>query len=361
MKVIELKIDDTKDQGVTAISLVQAPAIEQKFIKFNKEEQYSFTEIDEEKRILAGAFMIPDKQIYRNDGEEEYFVFFKEATIRQLAQKFFLDGKINSTTLEHTDTLNGVTVIESWIVEDSEKDKSAVYGFNLPVGSWFGLMKVDNTEVWERVKSEGLQGFSIEGVFISELIKNSEQMDIEKIETSIIEKVKSMFGLEEPKPVEQEAVFGEVAVTAKADGSEIVILFEGDSLEPGASIFYLVDEEQLPVPTGEYTMEDGKRLIVAEEGILGEILEAEEPEEVEEEEPAEMTADDIANAVAKALNEVLGQFKTEVNAEFSEKVELLREEFNKPAEAPANVVPEEKPEPKRIKTPDEIRAEFRKK
>jgi hypothetical protein len=165
MKIVELKLDDAMTgEGITAISLVKHPAIEQNWIAFSKNGEtvakpnkaYKFKTIDADQRIIAGPAMIPDKLIYRKDpgpDGEEFFVFFNKDTIRELSERFLLQGKQNNMTLEHESTLNDLSVVESWIVEDSEKDKSAMYGFDLPPGSWFVKVKVLNDDVWNLVKA----------------------------------------------------------------------------------------------------------------------------------------------------------------------------------------------------------------
>ena len=82
---------------------------------------------------------------------------------------------------------NGVSVIESWIVEDPEKDKTALYGLNAVVGAWAVTMKIDNDEVWKDVKSGKYLGLSIEGMF------SDKAEDIEEVEAeSILSELKKL-------------------------------------------------------------------------------------------------------------------------------------------------------------------------
>ena len=114
-----------------------------------------------------GAAMIPDKPIYRVDGDEEYYVFFTKETIRRASELYLMNGKQNNATLEHEVKLEGLSLVESWIIEDSDKDKSRAYGLNHPVGTWMVSMKVNNDDIWENYVREGIvKGFSIEGWFM---------------------------------------------------------------------------------------------------------------------------------------------------------------------------------------------------
>lgn len=133
----------------------------------SKQQKVEFKEVSNEKRILMGAAMIPDKPIYRVDGDEEYYVFFTKETIRRASELYLMNGKQNNATLEHEVKLEGLSIVESWIIEDSENDKSRAYGLNHPVGTWMVSMKVNNEDIWENYVREGIvKGFSIEGWFM---------------------------------------------------------------------------------------------------------------------------------------------------------------------------------------------------
>ena len=167
MDIIELILNEESiEAGVQAISIVENPAIESNFIALAKEHELKFAKVDEEKRILLGPALIPNKTIYRKDGDREYYVYFSNDTIRKASQLFLKNGSQGKSTLEHQMKLTGLTVVESWIVDDTEKDKSAFYGLNMPVGTWMTSVKVDNDEIWnDYVKSGKVKGFSIEGYF----------------------------------------------------------------------------------------------------------------------------------------------------------------------------------------------------
>jgi hypothetical protein len=171
MKVIELLIDEEADfSGIEAISIVDRPAIEENFIALSKEQKIELAEVDKEKRILMGAALIPNKNIYRQNGEDEYYIYFSDDTVRQASQLFLMRGNQNQSTLEHEAKLHGLSVVESWIIEDDVHDKSRKFGMDLPVGTWMVSMKVNNDEVWENYVKTGLvSGFSIEGYFTDKI------------------------------------------------------------------------------------------------------------------------------------------------------------------------------------------------
>lgn len=204
MKTIELIIDEEMElSGIDAISIVESPAIEENWIALNKQEQkeYKFAEIDSEKRIIMGALLVPEKLIYRRDEENgEYNIFFSKETIRKCMEMFFKNGNQSNATFEHLETITGLTLVESWIVEDTEKDKSKLYELNVPVGSWMGTMKVDNDVIWtDFIKTGKVKGFSIEGYFADKatpLSKQSkEDSEIEKEILAGLEllEIKSLF------------------------------------------------------------------------------------------------------------------------------------------------------------------------
>jgi hypothetical protein len=182
MRIVELVIDeDDLDSGIEAVSVVESPAIEENFIALKKHE-LELKEIDKEKRILMGAALVPNKQIYRrNDKNEEYYIYFSEDTVRKASELFLMRSNQNNATYEHEKKLNGMSVVESWLIEDEKLDKSKKYGFNLPKGTWMISMKVNNDEVWKDVKDGKVKGFSIEGYFADRYEMKQEQ--IEKQET----------------------------------------------------------------------------------------------------------------------------------------------------------------------------------
>jgi hypothetical protein len=174
--VYELVIEDENTDEIFAISLVENPAIERDFVYFNK-EAVQFSSIDEEKRLVMGPILIPDKHIFRMDGDGlPYTVFFSKNTVQKLAENYLKRGYQASATLEHDKKINGVTLVESWIVESRTKDKSALYNLNLPIGTWAGIMKIDSDEIWrDYVKTGKVKGFSIEGMFEHKLVSASSQ------------------------------------------------------------------------------------------------------------------------------------------------------------------------------------------
>ena len=149
MRIVELILDEEQeDAGVEAISVVESPAIESDFVALNSEE-IKLAEISKEKKILLGALLIPNKPIYRTGDEGDYYIFFSKDTIVKASQMYLKNGYQNNSTLEHDQTLNGLTLVESWIVESETQDKSRKYGLNVPIGTWMGAVKVNNDEIWK--------------------------------------------------------------------------------------------------------------------------------------------------------------------------------------------------------------------
>ena len=197
MKTIELYIDEENEfSGIEAISVVENPAIEEDFIALKKHE-VQLAEVDAEKRILMGPALIPNKQIYRTNGEEEYNIFFSEDTVKKASELFLSRGKQNNSTLEHDVQLSGMSVVESWIVEDTTKDKSRKYDLNVPVGTWMVSVKVNNDQIWEEfVKSGKVKGFSIEGFFADKLDSPKESVQ-EDFSSEDLEAIATLYDLED--------------------------------------------------------------------------------------------------------------------------------------------------------------------
>jgi hypothetical protein len=173
MRIVELVIEKDLD-GIDAVSLVDSPAIEENFIALNKEYKIEFAEVDSDKRILMGAALIPNKQIYRKNDKDEFYVFFSEATVKQASELFLKNGNQSNATLEHKAKFDGATVVESWIIDNPDMDKSKQYGFSLPKGTWMISMKIEDENVWKQVKEGKYKGFSIEGYFADKLEMSGE-------------------------------------------------------------------------------------------------------------------------------------------------------------------------------------------
>jgi hypothetical protein len=188
LDTIELFIDETEvKDGIDAISLVKFPAIEENWVALNQ-HKIEFKSIDEEKKIIIGLALVPDKEIYRRNGDYEYNIVFSKDTVKKAAQLYLKRLKVNNATLEHETEVNGVSVVESWIVEDPARDKTAIYNLNAVEGAWAVVMSIQNEEVWKEVKAGTYLGLSIEGNFSDEqkLSKIKEQELIEKIKEIIV-------------------------------------------------------------------------------------------------------------------------------------------------------------------------------
>lgn len=200
MDVIELVIDDEDAIGVEAISLVEHPAIEEDFIAL-KNQKTEFKTIDKDKRIVVGLALIPNKPIYRRSGDEEYYVFFSRNTVRKSAELYLKNHNSNNATLEHKLKVDGVSVVESWIVEDVEKDKTALYGLNAVEGAWAVVMRINNEEVWQDVKKGIYKGLSIEGYFADKMERPKEPIADLQEELKAIEEAEAEYMLSQIKAV----------------------------------------------------------------------------------------------------------------------------------------------------------------
>jgi len=186
MKIIELILDeDEMDAGIEAISIVESPAIESDFVAL-KDQEIKLAEVDKDKQILMGALLIPNKPIYRKDEQGDYYIYFSKDTIVKASQLFLQNGNQSNSTLEHSKALEGLTLVESWLVEDEIHDKSRKYGLNVPVGTWMGSVKVNNSKIWEEyVKTKKVKGFSIEGYFADKM-EQTKKVDKEEMESDIL-------------------------------------------------------------------------------------------------------------------------------------------------------------------------------
>jgi hypothetical protein len=359
---IEFKLTD-EVEGLQAIALVDKPAIGLNYQAF---APHKFEVINEDKRIVMGAAMVPDLPIYRRDERGEYYAIFKKETIKALVQKLFKENKHNVFNEEHNafKILDGVYIYQSFIT-DAELGISAPSGFeNVADGTWFIAAKVENDEAWAKVKEEGiLKGFSVEGVFDLEpyKFKKMNKLNLE----SVISTLKSVFADAEV----EETTEDNFAEATLVDGT--IVKWEGE-LADGTALVVVMPEGEVAAPDGIHELSDGT-LIETAGGLVVNIEAAADQEKKEEEEEmydneftTEMVNELIEKAVAKyaeAFTASLDLVKSEnesLKAELAE-VKNSKEELKNEFSATLNKVGEEleeiaKSEPSTASKPQEFKA-----
>lgn len=272
------------DSETYKISMVSEPAIEQDYVALSKQDEVEVKLSSDERHICYGPALIPNKDIYRNNGEQEFYINFTEESIVKMSQDFMKNYRQHEVNLQHEENVDEVFVAESWIVEDPYKDKANALGFNVPKNTWMIGMKVNNIDTWERVKSGELKGFSVESaIHLEEFNKQNEntmEVDNETFWTRMKTVLAEAFGKKE----------GEVIVTEK--GFEVK-----EELEEEKPTETPVEEPKVEEPTVEPPVEEKP----AEEP-------KNEPEEPKEEVKAEGPKQD------NHLEELIGSLKAEIEA-----------------------------------------------
>lgn len=318
METYEVKFNEGDNDGVYCISMVSDPAIGVQFVTLSKQRELKLATINEEQRILLGAVLIPNQPIYRNQDGHEFNIVFPAETIKQVQQNFSRQGYQNNSTIEHSGTqIEDVTFVETWIKMDEVHDKSVHYGFNEPVGTWFAAMKVNNDEIWnDYVKTGKVKGFSIDGVFDLEKINlNSEySMNLE----SIVNAIKDGFA---SVKLSNEAEQVEIVMSTMMLKDGVTVL-EAESFEAGQPVMIVAENgDKVPAPIGEHELEDGRILVITEEGIIAEIKDAMVEEVEVEEAPVEMTSEDQFAALVKSI-------VTSMSVEVAKQIESVRTELS---------------------------------
>ena len=211
MKVYEAVFKEGQTEGVYALSVVENPAMEDYWIKLSEQaEVIELAEVDGEKRLLLGAALIPNKKIYRNIDGNEFYITFSEETIEKLSHEFMKNQYNNNSSLEHETKLGGMSVVESWIVQNPNQDKSNNYGKVYEKGTWVAMMKVDNDNVWKDVQQGKIKGFSIDALLgLQEINLKSITMndDAKKsLKDDILDGIKALFNSQKEENVEKEEV-----------------------------------------------------------------------------------------------------------------------------------------------------------
>lgn len=223
MKIYEISLDSE----VFAISLVDEPAIESNFVALNKQKQQ--IQLNEEKHLVYGAVLIPNKLIYRyDDTNGEYYIRFSKDVIEKMAHEYLSMNRLNNFTLQHTEETSKITLVESWL-KTSENDKSVNLGLDVPIGSWICGAKINDDELWQKIKhTNEFNGFSVESMCgLEEVEKLSKQHSmelIEKIEKIINVALEKINAVEEPiveEPKEEEVDYKAENEALKARVAEL--------------------------------------------------------------------------------------------------------------------------------------------
>lgn len=186
IKHIELTVDDIRN--VKKISFVKEPAMESKddFMYFNKDNVFEiFNKVDEEKGICTGLAMRPDKIIDRINKftGEKYTVSFSKEAVRNASIYFMKEKRNDQVNLEHKYDIDGVSLIESYIITDEKCNNAVALGFkDVKEGDWFTSFKIDNEDLKKLIKTKEVTGFSVEGMFINSILDEKEEKEFNKME-----------------------------------------------------------------------------------------------------------------------------------------------------------------------------------
>ena len=357
MKTFEAKFKKG-GKGVFAISLVKDPATTEHFVAMSTESKLiKMAKVDEEQRIVMGLVLQPNQLIprYNEETDEEYNIVFSEETIKDLSQNFFKSNSQSNSKLEHSESIEDITFVESWIVENSEIDKSANFGMNYPKGSWVATMKIDNDEIWnDYVKTGKVQGFSVDAFVDLQEINLKTEIKMNKKQKSILTMLKEIVaGAEATEVVAEEVVAVEMGSVKSGD---LTIEFEGDNLEEGTAVFVMKDEEKVQLPDGTYSLEGDKEIEVkdgtvasmgaSEEEVTEEpagdeelAVEDEEVKEEElEEEPAQDEEAEFMIAVKQILDDAFSEYAESMGVQLSALKSQIEEVNGKNVELSSQVV-----------------------
>ena len=182
-----------EDSETYAVSLVDEPAIEETYVYFKKQEGEKLEVLmdSNEKHLVAGAVLVPDRPIYRNQDGEEFYVEFTKEAIEKMSQDFLKNYRQHNATVQHEEEAPECYMVESWLKSDMQYDKSLALGLNpeLPVGTWFSTFRINNVDIWTRIKSGELRGFSVEAM-----------ISLDEVDFSKVEEKKGDMELEEQTP-----------------------------------------------------------------------------------------------------------------------------------------------------------------
>lgn len=330
-------VGDDVETGMLTISLVDAPAVEVDFLYFNEDKKpLSFAIEDEEQRKVLGVVMTADSPIYRRDDSGyEYYIVYDRQTIEKMAEKYIRQNRSNNVDLNHSFELEDGIYLNEFFIKDTAKGINPKGFEQVNDGSLFAIFHVVNDDVWTAIKEGTFKGFSLSGLFNTELVQFNKENKADNIFMTKLKKIKAVL----------RSLLVEMGEVSTDKG---IILWDGDEDIKVGDAVKSMDEEgnETQVADGEYKTEEGKVIVVAD-GKVAEIKEpeempAEEPTEEEkpveaEDEPTEPTNDsgessDEKDARIKALEDEIASKDKEIEELKAKIAELENEPAAKPAE-----------------------------
>lgn len=293
------------DSLVYAISLVENPAIESNFIYLAEEKPTQILLEADEKHLIYGAVLVPNKPIYRYD-KEEYYIQFPSETIEKLAHSYLQSENIYSFTQQHQTFADGISIVESWI-KSSEYDKSVQLGLDVPVGTWIVGAHIDNDEIWQGIKSGEMKGFSVESFLnFNEIMLNKQDKEMTENQNFETVEVNESFWVKIATIIKEALKSPEVPeLEAQVTAAQVVDEMQQEIETPIEET--VVTEEPIveEVPTEEVVEEAP----VVEETVEETVV-TEEPIEEEPVEDLQVTIDEL-NRQIDELNKKLAELERE--------------------------------------------------
>ena len=330
VKTYDVVFDKKKSKGIYGISLVHDPAIKSMFIALGENGKETnlggfkmeLATVDEKEFTLIGVALIPEQVIPRSQDGKDFNIKFTKETVRDLAHNFIQKGYQGNSSIGHGDPITGVSVVEMWLVKDPKNDTANAYGLpkeDIVEGAMIVKMKCDNKEIYQDALDGKIQGFSIDALVNLKEVNLKSEINMSN---QILEAIKELgvslnLGKEKPKEKEIEVALGSIKT---ADG-EVTIEYEGEDLAEGIAIWIAAeDDAKIAIPVGEHALEDGRILVVTEEGKVGSVKEVEEekpqepaPVEAEAETKTE-TSKSEAEAIVNSIKSVLVKYSEDFDA-----------------------------------------------
>jgi len=313
----------TDESGIYAMSFVDCPANETDFVALSKEVVH--LNKDSQKQILTGVVLKPEQLIYRNSEKlGAHYIKFSSDEIEKISRKMMKTGiALHCTTHQHDNLLSGNYLVELWIVENPDNDKSNALGFkNLPKGTLMCSYKIEDRDYWDsQVMTGNVKGFSLEGLFMQNLCvsnKNTLNMKKKTIKLSFLQKAflktlgmtkQELEGIESVE-IKDETDSGETFVEfVLSDGQIVLVDVDG---------FATMDGEQMPA--GEHKLSNGNILVIDENGNFVETKEVSEAST----DPEEATAAQTLRIQKHNLAKQKAKINLEETAVETEDIETLK-------------------------------------
>jgi hypothetical protein len=163
--IYDAQFSDRLGYSITNVSFVDNPAMKVQLEKFDEIISEHF---EEERKIVTSVLLLSDTPIRRRTKDlGDFYIRFPKSEVIKMASSFLNSSFTSNTSLFHSTDASSTdaTLFESFIVDESRGIRAPEYFKDVTDGSWIVSYKINNAELWDKIKAGTIKGLSVENTF----------------------------------------------------------------------------------------------------------------------------------------------------------------------------------------------------